>query len=298
MATPDRWMMMDASSQGELRLAFAAAPSGRPNAADIRRYDARELPTFTDALLRFEREVGGVLLGTEAVLAVAGAVAGNTITIARSRWVISRSGLGALFGRPVRVFNDVAVQAWATLDGVTVRRQMNGTGAPAHGAPGRTVLLTVDDGVGAAVVQVDRSGQTTVIETEFGHTEFPVTGAADEALCRTLVTGGGEQPSWEQVLMAALTGDGRSGDDAARLAGRFAGNAVLAFGAWNGVMITGRNAMKLAYPAARTPFAEGYLVRRGFRRQLEATPCWIIEQQDPVMAGLAKLLRQGEPVAV
>ncbi len=294
----ERGLLIDASAQGELRLALIA-PGEALTAAETHRYDARELLTFTDALIRFERETGVSLLGKTGVLAVAGATTGNILSIARSSWVISRSGLSALFGRPVAVFNDVAAQAWATLDGIEVRQQFHGSTEPMSGNPGCSALLTIDEGVGAALINVDRAGHVTVIETELGHTEFTITDAADEALCASLGVSS-EQPSWEDVLLAAFVGHGATGEtlaSRARLVGRFVGNATLAFGAWNGVMVAGRHAVKLAQPGAQLPFMQGYHMRRRFRRQLDAAPSWIVHQHDPVMTGLAKLLSRGEQVA-
>lgn len=291
---PDDWLLIDASAQGELRLMHVDAMGARE---DVRRYDANELPTFTDALIRYERETEASLLGTRALLAIGGATTGNVISIARSRWVISRPGLGAMFGRPVGVINDVAIRGWAALSGGAVRQQLQGNAAkPDFAAPSCTALLTLDEGVGAAIVKIDEAGRTTILESEIGHTDCTPASTAEEALCRTL-RAAGEQPSWEQVLLAAFGGQGGNDDRgfAARLTGRFAGNAALAFAAWNGVILTGSKTAMLANVASRQSFCDGYGMRGRFRRQLEAGSCWVIDQQDPIMTGLARFAAELAP---
>ena len=288
-------LLIDASAQGELRLMRTDA-SG--TGSDVRRYDANELPTFTDALIRYERETDTSLLGTRALLAIGGATSGNVLNIARSRWVISRPGLGAMFGRPVEVINDVAVRGWAAVGGGAVRRQLRGAPAePDFSVPSSRALLLLDEGVGAAIVKVDQGGRTTILESELGHIDCHPATAAEEALCRALRSAG-EQPSWEQVLLAALSGQGGNADDAgfaARLVGRLVAQVALAFAAWNGIILSGSKTAPLLQPAARQPFAEGYAMRQRFRRQLDAAPCWLIDQRDPIMTGLIRLAAEQAP---
>ena len=290
----ERWLLMDASCRGLLRLGFAA-DGHLPAAEHIRVYRADTMPTFTDVLIRFEQDSGTSLVGVLGALAVGGAVTGDVIPIARSRWTLSRSGLASMFGRPVIVVNDVAARAWATLQGVRTRDRLHGGTDPALTAAGRTALLPLDDGVGAAIVNVDSHGKTTVIESEAGHMDFTPTAPDEEQLCRSLQKAG-EATSWEQMLMAVFEGDARDRTDltlAGRLAGRFAGNAALAFGAWQGVMLTGPHIRALARPAARTAFAQAFGMRGSFRRQLSAAPCSTIDQHEPVLSGLAAMLAQG-----
>lgn len=290
MTTPERWLLMDASCQGVLRIAMSQ-PGRLPLSTDIRHYDSAELPTFTDALIRFERETGAALFGATAALAVAGAVSAETISIARSRWIISRAGFTPLFGSPVAIINDVAARTWATLQGVSACERLRGTGSLNVSSPGRTALLTFDEGVGGAILNIDDFGHATVVESEVGHVDFTPASEEDELLRRSLSVAG-EQPSWEQLLMATFAGKGGGGDSAAvgRLVGRFAGNATLALGAWRGVMLTGRHADRLRQPVIRQGFEAGFQMRRGFRRQLADVSCWIIQQRDPVLAGLVALL--------
>lgn len=288
----ESWLLMDASRGGSLRLGFAAAGK-LPEADAVRSYQADAMPTFTDVLMRFQQDTGTSLLGVSAALAVGGAVAGDIISIARSRWIISRGGLTPMFGRPVVIVNEVAARAWATLQKVSVRERLHGTRDPAVTAVGRTALLTLKDGIGAAIINVDMHGQSSVIESEAGHMDFTPIGADEERLAQSLVRKAGEQVSWEQILIKAFASDARGTLDltlAGRLAGRFAGNCALAFGAWQGVMLTGGHALTLGRPAARAAFAAAFGMRTDFRRQLGGASCWTIEQNEAVFAGLSAML--------
>lgn len=287
----ERVLLMDASCRGLLRLGFAAQGQV-PSGGNLCVYRADTMPTLTDALIRFEQDSGTSLLGVTAALAVGGAVTGDVVPIARSRWIISRSGLASMFGRPVVVVNDVAACAWATLQGLKVRDHLHGRSNPAVTAAGRIALLSLGDGVGAAIVNVDSQSRTTVIESEAGHMDFTPAGLDEERLVRSLSMPG-EGVSWEQVLLAVLEGDAQGTIDlalAGRLAGRFAGNTALAFGAWQGVMLAGRHVATFGRPAARTAFAQAFCMRASFRRQLGAAPCCTIDQHEPVLSGLAAML--------
>ena len=96
------WLLIDASHEGVIRFA-TAAPSPRPRIGTVRDIDIRGLPTFTDALQQFERESRIELRGLECCIAIAGAATGETMSLVRSRWTITRAGLAAVFSRPVAV---------------------------------------------------------------------------------------------------------------------------------------------------------------------------------------------------
>jgi glucokinase len=83
--------LIDASSECVLRFAATAA-SGRPRIANVHEVEIAGVPTFTDALQRFEREHGVPLNGLQCAMAIAGASSGETISLVRSRWTISRAG--------------------------------------------------------------------------------------------------------------------------------------------------------------------------------------------------------------
>lgn len=296
-AGDEPWVLIDASRAGEI--AFAVAdPSPHPILGRTVTYRSDELPTFTDALLRFERETGIALDRAHSVVTIAGAIAGNTVAIARSRWAISRGGLAGLFGRPATIINDVVAQAWSALAAAPVHRPLRAAAPFDLSAAGRRVLITVDAGVGAALIDIDETGIARVLDTEAGHAGFAPADEEEDRLLAALRRTAGPT-SWERVLTlspddavwtAALPRSGRAErlTRLARLQGSFAGDLTLAYGAWAGVMMTG--ARVAVDPAARAAFDAGFLGKRAFRRLLTEAPCWKLEGQDHGLRGGASLL--------
>ena len=54
-ATSNRWLVIDASRQNEIVVA-SVEPSVEPRPTQLYTHASAELPTFTDVLIRFERE--------------------------------------------------------------------------------------------------------------------------------------------------------------------------------------------------------------------------------------------------
>ena len=296
-AAAEPWVLIDASRAGEI--AFATAePSPSPTLSRPVVYRADELPTFTDALLRFERETGVALNRATSVVTIAGAISGSTVAIARSRWAISRGGLASLFGRPATIINDVAAQAWSALAAAPTHRPLRAAAPLDLTGPGRRVLITVDAGVGAALIDMDEGGIARVLDTEAGHAGFAPADEEEDRLLAALRRTAGPT-SWERVLTlspddpvwdAAWPRSGRTERTArlSQLQGSFAGDLTLSYGAWAGAMLTG--ARVAADPAARAAFDAGFIAKRAFRRLLLEAPCWKLEQQDAGLRGGASLL--------
>lgn len=291
------WIVIDASRQAEVVIA-AAEPGASPRITVTRSYPVATLPTFTDSLLRFERETGIALNGTTCVLTTAGVVSGSSVAIARSRWTISRGGLSVLFGQPVTVINDGTARAWAALAAGSTGQRLRGTAAADFGSPGRRVLVIVDEGVGAAIIDIDPAGSARVLETEAGHAGFAPIDEEDDRLLAALRSAGGAT-SWERALMlshddpvwtAALPGSSRTDRVRrhARLLGSFVGDLTLAYGSWHGALLVGKRVPQGHDLSAA--FEAGFLAKRAFRRQLLETPCWKLEQHDYVLRGGAALL--------
>src|SRR3989337_320269 len=74
------WLLIEASQAGVMRFA-TADPSPRPRIENIREIDIRGLPTFTDALQRFERDSGISLQGLQCAMAMAGATSGEMLSM-------------------------------------------------------------------------------------------------------------------------------------------------------------------------------------------------------------------------
>lgn len=295
------WLLIEASSEGMLRFA-TAAPSSRPRVGPIHEIAVADAPTFTDVLQRFERERGIPLAGLQCAIAIAGASSGETISLVRSRWTISRAGLQAVFGTQPVILNDVAARAWATRSGTANIQQLRGVGAPTLSRPGRYAMIMVEEGLGAAIVDVDRDLGVHVLETEAGHMDFSPAGPREEALAKA-VRGARPTVSWEMMLM--LDRHDPLWNEACpdlleserprmlpNLLGRFAINLMHAFGAWQGVMITGSRASRMLEAGNRVYFESPFATRRNFSRLVLAAPAWRVDQHEAVLTGAAERLAQ------
>lgn len=295
------WLMIEASSEGMLRFG-TATPSDRPRLSNIKQIDIRGLPTFTDALQQYERESGVQLRGLDCAMAIAGATSGESLSLVRSRWTITRSGLAAVFGKDVIIINDVAARAWAIKSGTATIETMRGVGAPSLSRPGRYIMLMVEEGVGAAVIDVDRDGIIRILETESGHMDFPA-GTERELKLGNALKGINPHVSWEKMLMLERQApvwaqtcpemaDAERPRIVANILGRFAVNLMHAYGAWQGVMMTGSRAGRILDAGSRSAFEAAFNERRNFSRLVIGCPAWRVEQREAVLTGAAECLAQ------
>jgi len=300
------WLLVEASAQGVLRVA-TASPSQRPRLQRVNELDISGVPTFTDGLQRIEREHGVALHGTKCAIAMAGATSGEALSLVRSRWTITRSGLTAIFEKPVVVLNDVAARAWAVRSGSATVVNVRGIGSPSFDNPVRYLMIMVEEGVGAAIVDVDRTGRMRVLETEAGHTDFgPIN--EDEFRLAMALKGTAPAASWEKLLMLDRNDPIWSNAcptvldrDRVRMQsewlGRFSVNLAHAYGAWNGMMLTGTRASRILEAAGRSAFDASFLGRRTFARLLSGCPVWRVDQHEAVLTGTAERLAYNLQVA-
>lgn len=294
------WLLVEASREGVLRFA-TAAPSTRPRVTDIREVLIAGVPTFTDALQQFERETGIPLRGLQCAMAIAGAASGETISLVRSRWTISRAGLRAVFGTEPVILNDVAARAWATRSGTANIEQLRGVGTPNLSRPGRYGMIMVEEGVGAAIVDVDRDAGIRILETEAGHMDFSPTTDHEQRMANAIRARGTGAVSWEMVLMLDrndpiwsqacpdMLEPERPRLQAALLA-RFAINLMHSFGAWQGIMLTGSRAGRILESGQRVHFDASFGTRRNFSRLVIGAPAWRVDQHEAVLTGAAERL--------
>jgi glucokinase len=293
------WLLIEASREGVLRFA-TVAPSARPRMTNIHEVAIAGIPTFTDALQRFERECGVPLSGLQCAMAIAGASSGETISLVRSRWTISRAGLQAVFGTQPVIVNDVAARAWATRSGTANIEPLRGIGTPSFSRPGRYGMVMIEEGLGAAIVDVDRDAGVRVLETEAGHMDFAPTNDREERLAKA-VRGTAATVTWEMVLMLDRFDPlwGKALPDLleperprlqATLLGRFAINLMHTFGAWHGMMITGSRAGRMLEAGNRVYFDSSFATRRNFSRLIIGAPAWRIDQHEAVLTGVAERL--------
>lgn len=300
-AGPRSWLAIEASQEGVLRFAVSM-PAARPRVASMREVNIQGVPTFTDALQQFERESGVRLRDVDCVMAIAGAAAGETLSLVRSRWTITRSGLAAVFGKPVTIINDVGARAWAINSGTAITETVRGTGLPNLATPGRYIMIMVEEGVGAAIIDIDRDGVIRVLETEAGHMDFAPVSEREEVLAKAL-RGISPYTSWEKLLMLERQ-DAVWATACPQLAeiermrmlsailGRFSVNLMNGYGAWNGVLITGSRAGRLLDATNRSAFETSFGGRRNFSRLISSAPVWRVDQREAVLTGATERLAQ------
>lgn len=301
------WLLIEAAQEGVMRFA-TAFPSPRPRIEKVREVDVRGLPTFTDALQQFERDSGLALRGLQCAMAMAGATTGETLSVVRSRWTITRAGLAAVFGRPVAIINDVAARAWATRSGLATVEQLRGSGSLSLNRPGRYAMIMIDEGVNAAIVDVDSELRVSVLETEAGNLDFAPSNEREEKMAAAL-RAGAPFVSWERMLQLDrldpvwtqacpdLLEPERPRLLAAMLA-RYVVNLMHAYGAWQGVMLTGSRVGRILDSAARSNFETVFAARRSFGRLILGTPVWRVEQREAVLTGAAERLARDYAVSL
>jgi len=259
--------------------------------------------TLTDALLTFEREAGQTLRGMACAIAIQGVTHGEAITLARGGWAIAQSGLRSIFQRDVVVINDVAARAWAVLGG---RAGTPAALAPGSAPPdlrrfGRWALCFVEKGVGLAIIDVDQRGASRVLECEMGHCLATPAAGDEERIVRAVAARIGRPPSWEQVLTLSWDDPAWQAEDlprsrparieiVQRLLGRYAGEVVMAHGAWGGVLLTGQRAGEATAEQAAAPFNAAFEAKSRFPRLIRAASRWYVPGQDVTLAGLAVAL--------
>jgi glucokinase len=266
----------------------------------VREIDITAVPTFTDALQKIERECGISLRGTRSAMAMAGATSGDSLSMVRSRWTIARPGLAAVFEQPVTVLNDVAARAWAARASTATVAALRGAGSPDFDRPGRYAMIMVEEGVGAAIIDVSQELEISILETEAGHTDFAPVNETELRLAEAL-KGVNSCTSWERVLMVDRH-DPVWGTACPRLLeperprllaailGRLSVNLMHAFGAWNGVMLTGMRVNRILEAGGRPAFDASFAGRRNFSRLVMSCPIWRIDQHEAVLTGLAERL--------
>lgn len=267
---------------------------------DVRVYPADTLPTFTDALMRFEREKGIDLRTCDAALAVAGPVVSGPIRITRTRWTISRESLASSFGREPLIINEVAARAWAVNTIASRAEPLRGGRQPDFSLTGRTILLLVEEGVGSATIDIAQGGSARIVEGEGGLIDFAAADTDELAMAAALNLL--RPPTWEDMLTLPPTSPAWSASrmlsegEKKRLTGtwlgRFTANMILGSAAWNGVLLVGKGAAQLQQPETRAAFDATFAAQRTHRRPIQEAPCWYVQQTEPVLAGTFALLGQ------
>ena len=294
---------------------------GRLRPETLRSYEPSEQSTISGALSAFGSQSELHSLPRRCAIAVSGPAVGEIISVTHSRWFVSRSGLSAMLQASPLILNDFAAKAWAisSADGDAEIERVAGA-AIDLAQPGTRCLIGVGSGLGVAVISRDWRGHVNVLPTEAGHCHFPGEVPELAPVMRGLKAKGSvsaEDLLSERGLLALYQGvvelDGAvarandaagvirlavSSDACARRAAElfcralwhFAGNMALAFGAWDGVLLTGsiadalRGLIRLPEPSA------DFIVTGPYQRQLREVPRALVKLDHAELHGAARAL--------
>ena len=287
---------------------------------ETRSYHTAEHATFTSALLAYLAEVGQRDTVLPSVLAVAGAARGDLINLTGSRWYISLSGVEAVLRARPRALNECAATALA----LTTLNQSAFTPIGAQSTRlvqpgGNYVVISVGTGLGVAALVTGSNGKLSPVASEAGHMTFSP-GSEDEEKFAAYLRARGHA-SAESLLSAnglvaayaALAEGGKtvgSPEEVTRNIGRdqvssavvrmfagylgaFIGDLVLAFGAWEGVYLTGPIPRALQVQLSDARFRQRLEAKDAFRRQLGEVPVAIVNRSDLELMGAAAALHDG-----
>ena len=256
----------------------------------------------------------------DAVLAVAGPVAHDRVTLTNRGWVVDGTAIAAGLGiGRVRVVNDFAALSWALPHLTGADLFPLGGSAPEPGAAMAVVGPGTGLGVGA-FLPPDR-----VLVTEGGHASLAAHDARESAVVEWLrvrhghvsaerllsgqgienihaaldaVDAAGTPPLDAATITArALAGEcGRCRETLemfCALLGGVAGDLALLYGAKGGVYIAGGICPRFPEFLAASRFRARFEAKGRFRAWLEPIPAWIILHPDAAMLGLAAIAAHG-----
>jgi glucokinase len=289
----------------------------------IREYEPSQQSTISGALGAFGRECSLERLPRRCAIAVSGVAIGDVISVTNSRWIVSRSGLAAMLQAPPLILNDFAAQAWAISTADSNARFDSVAGGMLESATtGTRCLIGVGSGLGVAVVSQDSRGQVSVLPTEAGHCHFAdglpelkavllrLRKAKGSVTAEDLISERGLFTLYQSiveidaaipratdaagVIQLATTARDCSASKAVDLFARalwyFAGNLALAYGAWDGVMITGGIAQALRGLLRQPAAVDSFLLGGPHQRQLRDVPRAMVSLDHAELHGAAQAL--------
>jgi glucokinase len=288
----------------------------------IRSFEPAQQSTISGALSAFGRECDLHRLPRRCAIAVSGAPVGDVISITNSRWFVSRPGLTAMLEAPPLILNDFAANAWAFgAPGSDARIDTISGAAIQPSAPGTRCLIGIGSGLGVAVIS--RTGsQAHVLPTEAGHCHFMgglpelevllrrMRKGGDAITTETLISSRGLVSLYQAIVeiaglpvrahdvpaivrLAALGQDScalRATELFCRAVWYFAGNMALAYGAWDGVMLTGSVANALRSMLRQPALADDFVIAGPYQHLLREVPRALVALEHAELHGAAQAL--------
>ena len=284
----------------------------------VRRYRGADFASFSDAIRHYLAETGA--RPESAVIAAAGLRVENEVRLTNMPWVISRAALETQFAfASATLINDFAAMGLC----VPLLRHDDvcAIGAPVQAsidAQSNRTFAIVGPGTGLGVgALLVRAGHITALETEGGHMSFAPGNEEEIEILRRLAARFG-RVSNERLLcgsglvnlygvlceMSGVTAEllapeeitQRADSDAMcrraverfrELLGAVAGDLVLAFGAWDGVYLTGGLAPQLAPCLQQGGFRRRFEDKGRFSATMARVPTSVVLRADAGLLGAA-----------
>lgn len=305
------------------RFALARFPAsgGPPVLAEVRQYKAAEFPAFADALRHYRQEAGeGAARASHAVFAVATAILGDEVRLTNSPWAFSIAQTRRAFGlKCLAVINDFqAVGHAIPLLGADSLAPV-GPGLPSFDRESSTIaVLGPGTGLGVCLLAA-RAGRTLILPSEGGHIGFAprddlesevlrlfrvrhgrvsneriVSGPGLAALHDALRIIEGGAPAYlapEDITRAAVAAPDGAEARTLRLFcslyGGIAGDMVLGFGAWDGVVLVGKLSGLLLPVLREGGFRQRFEDKGRFAAAMRRVPSAVVTARQVGLLGAA-----------
>ena len=290
--------------------------------ASMRFYDANQGSSVSGGLSAFQRDLAFQRLPQRLAIAVAGLARGDAISITNTRWFVSRSGLQAMLGQPPLILNDFEAEAWALAGNAGTFIPIGSGPVVKIRQPGTYCVIGITSGLGVSVLTREQTGAVRVLPTEAGHAAFAA-GSQSVAdlvarifpgrhpiVAEHLISASGlvaiyhaltamrglpkRAASPEEIVRTAAI------DNAAREAcelmaeafATYVSSLVLAYGAWDGIVVAGGLAEALAQTLARPQVQMAFAGSGKYARLLAAVPRTLVSMEHGELLGAAEALRR------
>lgn len=307
---------------GRKGLRFALTDrAGQLLPATMRHYGSEHGSSVSGTLSTFQRDSGLGRLPERSAIAVAGLARGDAISITHTPWYVSRSGLRAMLGQSPLILNDFEAEAWALSDQRGAALLPLGA-APAVRLqePGTYCVIGMTSGLGVSVLVHKPDGSVRVLATEAGHAGFaPASRAMADLIAAIfpnrfpvvaehLISATGLVAIYSELAKAQkLAMRATRPEDITRLAGvdplarqacemlceafwTYTSGLVLTFGAWDGVIVTGKLAMALRDLLSLEAMAAIFHGTGKYMRLLAAVPRSVTALEHGELTGAARAL--------
>jgi len=308
---------------GGTNVRFALADTGAPApllSGTIQQYEIADFASLAAAAGHYlhvnEARV------TTGVLAIAGRVHGDQARMTNHPWVVSRPEIQAALGLDtLALVNDFVAQSMSVRL-LGARDQVPIGPSMPVGTPGSRTCAVIGPGTGLGVgALIVRQGHATALATEAGHVSFAPGTDEEIAVLRhlaerfghvsneRLVSGTGllnlhralaaiaGAPCDPDLLPADITAGAEAGDEACcrtvdlfcAVFGSIAGDTALAFGAWDGVYLSGGVVSHVLRALAGSRFRARFEAKGRYAQALSEVPTLAITHPQPGLLGAAAI---------